>query len=105
MHPVPARLYKYLPPISLDPGCTIPRARWLWAMAEVTRELRPWYYYKKFVAARKRYTELYRRYYLSDILEDIDMEELRHYECTFPSSDIRFWRSIVRTHYSECIHL
>ncbi|KAF7981046.1 hypothetical protein HWV62_35502 [Athelia sp. TMB] len=102
LEPVPARLYRFLRPIDpLTTPCNIPRARWLWAKAEVTRRLRPWYY-RRIVMHREAkigYTELYRRAYLSDPMADMDKQELSRLESLYPPADICFWRSLALTSF------
>lgn len=104
MDPIPAKLYSLLHPLNM-PVVTVARARWWWAIINVTRHLRPWYYCKQQLATRRRYMELYRRHYISDSMDDAEIQELVDYENTMLPADIRFLRSVARSRFNICIHL
>lgn len=117
-HPV---VHSLSPPLAVDPlaayrqsypsrATNIARTRWLSAYAAVVTNLRirrerwSWNHFKNRFADRKRCTELFRRQYLSDPLDDTDVQDLVHYERTLSPADIRFYRSIAANHYDKCIH-
>jgi hypothetical protein len=108
LRPIPVQFYpfRYL---NHPQDSNSARARWSFACAvvldQVRRRLWSWSYFKDRFIARRRYTELYRRRYLSDVLSDVESKELSACERSLSPVDTRFYRSIARSHYSACIHL
>jgi hypothetical protein len=107
LHPIPASLYRFRPEVGVS--LNIARSRWKSAGAavldEVRRRLWSWRFFRARFTTRKQYTKLYRRRYLSDVMNDRDRNALMTYEQNLLPADVRFYRSIARSYFGDCIHL
>jgi hypothetical protein len=105
--PIPVSLCRFRPEVGVT--MNIARARWKSAGAavldDVRRRLWSWRFFKARFATRKHYTQLYRRRYLSDVLNDRESNALMAYERNLLPTDVQFYRTIARSHYGGCIHL
>jgi hypothetical protein len=108
LRPISAQLYPFRYSDDL-PNATVARTRWSFACSAVLdivrRRLWSWSFFKNRFIERRRYVELFRRRYLSDVLDDAESKELNAFEKSLSPTDTRFYRSIARSHYNGCIHL
>ena len=85
------------------------RIRWSFACSAILDRVRAKMWCKSFfrerLDRRRDYTTLYRRQYLLGSLEGEEVSKLATLERTLSPVDVRFYRSICRSHYSICHHL
>lgn len=87
---------------------TLAEVRWSFACSVILNRVRSkmwtWSYFKDRRDMRREYTELYRRQYLLGALDDEDSSKLERLEKSLTPLDLRFYRSICRSHYTMCHH-
>lgn len=84
--------------------------RWSFACSAILDQVRAkmwcWSFFRDRRDSRREYTTLYRRQYLLGLLsEGEEISKLKTLEKTLSPLDVRFYRSICRSHYSICHHL
>lgn len=112
LYPGPAELTRFRTMHPRSFGYNITRSpaevRWSFACSAILSRVRSkawtWSHFKDRRDMRRDYTALYRRQYLLGVLEEEDSSKLERLENSLTPLDLRFYRSICRSHYSVCHH-